>query len=117
MAGPVPHASHRSARARVEAGSPVARGTGADALAAAESGSFDVVLCDVGRPDIDGQTVARRIRARPGGGRPRLIAVSGFSRGTDLSLSRAAGFDAHLTKPLPLTDLLEFPDKPVEGAD
>ncbi|TCR16423.1 ATP-binding protein [Streptomyces sp. BK205] len=91
--------------------------TGADALAATESGSFDVVLCDLGLPDIDGYTVARRMRARPDGGRPRLIAVSGFSRGTDRALSRAAGFDAHLTKPLPLTDLLEFLEKPGEGAD
>ncbi|MFF4629443.1 hybrid sensor histidine kinase/response regulator [Streptomyces griseorubiginosus] len=91
--------------------------TGADALAATESGSFDVVLCDLGLPDIDGYTVARRMRARPDGGRPRLIAVSGFSRGTDRALSRAAGFDAHLTKPLPLTDLLEFLEEPGEGAD
>ncbi|WP_430378732.1 ATP-binding protein [Streptomyces sp. B1-3] len=91
--------------------------TGADALTATERGSFDVVLCDLGLPDIDGYTVARRMRARPDGGRPRLIAVSGFSRGTDRALSRAAGFDAHLTKPLPLTDLLEFLEKPGEGAD
>ncbi|MFF7762189.1 hybrid sensor histidine kinase/response regulator [Streptomyces griseorubiginosus] len=91
--------------------------TGADALAATESGSFDVVLCDLGLPDIDGYTVARRMRARPDGGRPRLIAVSGFSRGTDRALSRAAGFDAHLTQPLPLTDLLEFLEEPGEGAD
>ncbi|MEW2560102.1 hybrid sensor histidine kinase/response regulator [Streptomyces griseorubiginosus] len=91
--------------------------TGADALTATESGSFDVVLCDLGLPDIDGYTVARRMRARPDGGRPRLIAVSGFSRGTDRALSRAAGFDAHLTKPLPLTDLLEFLEKPGGGAD
>ncbi|WP_030325802.1 response regulator [Streptomyces sp. NRRL B-3229] len=86
-------------------------------MQATESGSFDVVLCDLGLPDIDGCTVARRMRARPDGGRPRLIAVSGFSRGTDRALSRAAGFDAHLTEPLPLTDLLEFLEKPGEDGD
>jgi DNA-binding response OmpR family regulator len=42
------------------------------------------------------------------GTRPRLIAVSGFSQGSDRSLSREAGFDARLAKPLPLTDLLDF---------
>lgn len=84
--------------------------TGADALIATESDVFDVVLCDLGLPD--GYTVARTVRARPHGTRPRLIAVSGFSQGTDRSLSRAAGFDAHLAKPLPLTDLLEFLESP-----
>ncbi|MEV0909723.1 hybrid sensor histidine kinase/response regulator [Streptomyces hokutonensis] len=82
--------------------------TGADALTATESDVFDVVLCDLGLPDTDGYTVARTVRARPHGDRPRLIAVSGFSRGTDRSLSRTAGFDAHLAKPLPLTDLLDL---------
>ena len=86
--------------------------TGADALTATESDVFDVVLCDLGLPDTDGYTVARTVRARPHGTRPRLIAVSGFGQGTDRSLSRAAGFDAHLTKPLPLSDLLEFLESP-----
>ncbi|WP_030613680.1 ATP-binding protein [Streptomyces fulvoviolaceus] len=87
--------------------------TGGDALAAAHP--FDVVLCDLGLPDIDGYAVARALRARPDGERLRLIAVSGFSQGTDRALSRAAGFDAHLTKPLPLTDLLDLLERP-DGA-
>lgn len=82
--------------------------TGRDALAATEAHAFDVVLCDLGLPDIDGYGVARALRARPDGGRLRLIAVSGFSQGTDRALSRAAGFDGHLAKPLPLTDLLDL---------
>jgi signal transduction histidine kinase/ActR/RegA family two-component response regulator len=82
--------------------------TGTAALTATETHPFDVVLCDLGLPDIDGHTVARRVRARPGGERLRLIAVSGFSQGTDRALSRAAGFDAHLTKPLPLTELMDI---------
>lgn len=89
--------------------------TGTAALTATETRLFDVVLCDLGLPDIDGFTVARRVRARPDGERPRLIAVSGFSQGTDRALSRAAGFDAHLTKPLPLTDLMEFLERPGAG--
>ncbi|WP_328504449.1 ATP-binding protein [Streptomyces sp. NBC_00457] len=81
--------------------------TGADALTATQSDLFDVVLCDLGLPDIDGYAVARGVRARPHGKRIRLIAVSGFGQGIDRALSRAAGFDTHLAKPLPLTDLLE----------
>ncbi|MGY6022862.1 ATP-binding protein [Streptomyces spinosirectus] len=82
--------------------------TGNDALAATGARPFDVVLCDLGLPDIDGYAVARAIRARPEGDTLRLIAVSGFSQGTDRALARAAGFDALLAKPLPLTDLLEL---------
>ncbi|MEV6949294.1 ATP-binding protein [Streptomyces sp. NPDC051172] len=82
--------------------------TGQDALSATEAHAFDVVLCDLGLPDIDGYAVARALRARPDGGTLRLIAVSGFSQGSDRALSRAAGFDAHLAKPLPLTDLLDL---------
>ncbi|MFE3034970.1 ATP-binding protein [Streptomyces canus] len=86
--------------------------TGTAALTATERDPFDVVLCDLGLPDIDGHTVARRVRARPGGERLRLIAVSGFSQGTDRALSRAAGFDAHLTKPLPLSELMDILERP-----
>ncbi|SNX56230.1 signal transduction histidine kinase [Streptomyces sp. TLI_55] len=86
--------------------------TGADALTATEDDLFDVVLCDLGLPDVDGYTVARTIRARSHGDRVRLIAVSGFSRGTDRARSRTAGFDAHLAKPLPLNDLVDLLERP-----
>ncbi|MES5820087.1 ATP-binding protein [Streptomyces sp. RG80] len=82
--------------------------TGADALTATEARIFDAVLCDLGLPDVDGYTVARTVRARPHGREIRLIAVSGFSQGADRALSRAAGFDAHLAKPLPLNDLIDL---------
>ncbi|WP_155059947.1 hybrid sensor histidine kinase/response regulator [Streptomyces blattellae] len=86
--------------------------TGADALTATQADLFDVVLCDLGLPDIDGYAVARGVRARPHGKRVRLIAVSGFSQGTDRVLSRAAGFDTHWAKPLPLSDLLDLLEQP-----
>ncbi|GAA2472700.1 hybrid sensor histidine kinase/response regulator [Streptomyces longisporus] len=91
--------------------------TGQDALTATEAHAFDAVLCDLGLPDIDGCAVARTLRARPDGGRMRLIAVSGFSQGSDRALSRAAGFDAHLAKPLPLTDLLDLLERPERPDD
>ncbi|MFJ8934689.1 ATP-binding protein [Streptomyces sp. NPDC102365] len=82
--------------------------TGADAVTATGSHLFDVVVCDLGLPDMDGYAVARTVRSHPQGAAPRLIAVSGFSRGADRALSREAGFDAHLAKPLPLADLLDL---------
>ncbi|MFJ3670960.1 ATP-binding protein [Streptomyces sp. NPDC090106] len=89
--------------------------TGADALTATEGHLFDVVLCDLGLPDIDGYTVARTVRSRPHGDGLRLIAVSGFSQGMDRTRSTRAGFDAHLAKPLPLNDLVELLERFDEG--
>jgi len=60
------------------------------------------VLLDIGLPDIDGYETARRIRALSGGDRMRLIAVTGWGQQEDKQRARAAGFDAHLTKPVEL---------------
>lgn len=60
----------------------------------------DVVLLDVGLPMMDGYEVARRLRAQPETCHARLIAVTGFGGPEDLARARAAGFDAHLVKPV-----------------
>lgn len=60
----------------------------------------DVVVVDVGLPILDGYEVARRIRALPTGKTPRLIAMTGRAYPDDLRDSKAAGFDAHLVKPV-----------------
>ena len=70
------------------------------ALVAVERFAPDCVLLDIGLPDIDGYETARRIRALPGGDRMRLIAVTGWGQQEDKQRARAAGFDAHLTKPV-----------------
>jgi CheY-like chemotaxis protein len=64
----------------------------------------DVVLCDIGLPDIDGYEVARRLRSN---GLPRihLVALSGYAQPEDRQRARSAGFDAHLPKPPPLSEL------------
>jgi CheY-like chemotaxis protein len=79
--------------------------TGADGLAAARQQHFDLVLCDLGLPDITGYEVARRIRADPEAQPARLVAHSGYSRDVDCQQSMEAGFDAHLTKPMAISDL------------
>ena len=58
----------------------------------------DVVLLDIGLPGMDGYEVARRMKllARP----VRLIALSGYGQLEDKQRSSAAGFDAHLVKPV-----------------
>jgi len=87
--------------ARVEAAS-----SGGEGVTAATAGRYDVVLCDVGLPDIDGLEVARRIRARQELHKPRLIAVTGYGQTEDVRQAMDAGFDAHLTKPVNLDQLL-----------
>ena len=65
----------------------------------------DVVLLDLSLPVMDGYEVARRLRALPTLEQVRLIAVTGHDQVSDRQLSSAAGFDAHLGKPLQLAML------------
>jgi CheY-like chemotaxis protein len=66
----------------------------------------DVVICDLGLPDIDGFGVARELRSDASFASCRLIALSGFAQPEDVRRAREAGFDAHLAKPLRLEDLM-----------
>lgn len=95
-------------------------GRGLDAIAAAQRGGFEVVLCDIGLPDIDGLEVARRLRASGGpAARTRLIALTGYGQAEDVRQAITAGFDAHVTKPVnidQLLALLEVRDEPLTGA-
>jgi len=63
----------------------------------------DIVLLDIGLPDLDGYEVARRIRA--GGCRARIVALSGYGQPEDRQRSAAAGFDHHLVKPVEIAAL------------
>jgi signal transduction histidine kinase/ActR/RegA family two-component response regulator len=74
--------------------------SGREALDAAKSFHPDVVLLDLGMPDLDGLAVARALRESPEGRRVVLVAVTGWGRAEDRQRSIAAGFDAHLTKPV-----------------
>lgn len=64
----------------------------------------DTVIIDIGLPGMDGNAVAREIRARAGA-RVQLIALTGYGLVQDEEEARAAGFDAHLVKPADLTRL------------
>ena len=68
----------------------------------------DVVLCDIGLPDVDGYQVARRLRADQSLRSTRLIAVTGYAQYADKKKAMDAGFDAHLTKPPDLDKLNEL---------
>jgi PAS domain S-box-containing protein len=68
----------------------------------------DLVLCDLGLPDMDGCEVARTLR---GDGHLRattLVALSGYAQPADRRRAAAAGFDRHLAKPASLDQLGEL---------
>lgn len=60
----------------------------------------DVALIDIGLPGMDGYEVARRIRKAPISNRVRLVALTGYGQSSDIAQALAAGFDAHLVKPV-----------------
>ena len=70
------------------------------ALASAVSFRPDVVLIDLGLPEMDGYEVARRMRALPDLGALRVVALTGYGQSEDIRRSREVGIDAHLTKPV-----------------
>ena len=86
--------------------------TARDALERTQSFRPDIVLLDIGLPEIDGYEVARRLRAIPGLEGVRLVALTGYGQPEDRARTRAAGFDAHLVKPV------EFPalERVIAGA-
>ena len=72
--------------------------SGADALAAIDTFTPDVVLLDIGMPGMDGYEACRRIREKHGDS-VAVVAVSGWGQQSDKDSATRAGFDAHLTKP------------------
>jgi signal transduction histidine kinase/ActR/RegA family two-component response regulator len=65
----------------------------------------DVAVIDIGLPGLDGWELARRLRAVDAGRRMILVAISGYGQLEDRQLSREAGFDVHLVKPVDLDTL------------
>jgi signal transduction histidine kinase len=60
----------------------------------------EVVLLDIGLPDLDGYEVARQLRRLPEMEKVVLVAVTGFGRESDRDKAFAAGFNLHLVKPV-----------------
>jgi len=78
---------------------------GQSALREALRHAPDVVLLDIGLPDLDGYEVATRIRNEPALTGTRVIAVTGFGQEHQQGRSATAGFDHHMVKPIDLAQL------------
>jgi PAS domain S-box-containing protein len=64
-----------------------------------------VALLDIGLPDMDGNELARRLRADPQTGAIVLVAVTGYGQEQDRRAAFEAGFDHHLVKPVDMDEL------------
>lgn len=73
------------------------------ARALIEASDFDVIVSDLGLPDGDGTEVLRDFPER--GPMPFCIAMTGYGMEEDFRRTQAAGFGAHLTKPVDMTEL------------
>ena len=71
---------------------------GATALSSAVLEPPDVLLCDIGLPDMTGHEVAASLRAA--GISARIYAVSGYAQPDDIAAAKSAGFDGHIAKPV-----------------
>ena len=76
--------------------------TASEAIELAKNNHFDLVICDIGLPDLSGLDLMRQLKANHG---LRGIALSGYGMEEDLDRSKDAGFEAHLTKPINLQTL------------
>lgn len=83
----------------------VATGSGREAARLAEHEDFDVLLTDLGLPDISGEMVIRQA-LRTARRRPRVVVVTGYGE-PFTTRARAAGADVVLTKPVMWSSLVE----------
>jgi CheY-like chemotaxis protein len=91
------------------AGADVALAESADqGLQLIDATPFDVVLSDIGMPDIDGYDFVRRLRERVGGARVPAIALTAYAGTDDRRRVLAAGFQRHIAKPIDPSDLVSI---------
>ncbi len=81
--------------------------TGEEAMAYAPSFKPEVILLDIGLPDMEGYDVARAIRS-DSSVQATLIALTGYGQESDIRKAQKAGFDHHLTKPAGLAEIEEI---------
>ncbi len=79
---------------------------GKSAVETAHRQKPEVVLLDIGLPDMDGYQVAKKLRAYNGNQVAFLVAMTGYGQDKDRELAKKAGFDMHLIKPVDL-DVLQ----------
>jgi CheY-like chemotaxis protein len=77
-----------------------------DALHLARLNHYDLVISDIGMPEMNGYELAAALRELAAYNKTPLIAVTGYSEYDDRGRAVRAGFNVHLTKPIEPTELL-----------
>lgn len=80
--------------------------TGSAGLAAIRAQKPDLVVCDLGLPDLHGTEVCRQVRSFAAESQPVMVALTGWGREDDVRRTKEAGFDHHLVKPVAPEKLL-----------
>ena len=80
-----------------------------EALSVLDDWQPDVIVSDIGMPDMDGYEFARQLRARPPaqGGNIPALAVSAFARSEDRELALRSGYQGHIAKPVEPAELVK----------
>jgi signal transduction histidine kinase len=84
---------------------------GVCAVAEAEAFRPDVVVLDVGMPNLNGYEACRQIRERDWSRNTLVVALTGWGQREDRERSQAAGFDQHFVKPVDPKQLLRYLDR------
>jgi len=91
--------------------------SGRAALDALSAAPFDLVFSDVAMPAMDGYALIAALRENAGTASLPAIALTGFGRAQDVKRALAAGFDAHLTKPIDMQELLHVVKELTAGSN
>jgi len=81
------------------------------AVAAAEGNIFDLIISDIGMPRVDGYELLRRLRSLSGFETIPAIALTGYASTRDAEAAMAAGFAAHISKPVDPLELAALTDQ------
>ena len=78
-----------------------------EALEIAPQNSIDLILSDIGMPHMDGFEMMKKLRELPNMHDVPAIALSGYATSKDTKMALAAGFNAHVSKPIEPAELLK----------
>jgi len=78
------------------------------ALKLASERKFDLIISDIGMPEMNGYELAGALRKRSAYRDIPMVAVTGYTEYDDRGRSLEAGFNAHLTKPIDPAQLLDL---------
>ena len=88
--------------------------SGAAALKYAHDGRFELVISDIGMPEIDGLEMIRRLREQTRHASVPAVALTGFTSDEDIQAIYQAGYTAYLAKPIDFELMLKVVAKAVE---